>query len=351
MYQRNRHRRAFTLVELLVTLAIIGLLVGLLLPAVQAARESARRAQCGNHLKQIGLGLSHYEGALNVYPPAYLLTSATQSGTANGVNYPDDGSNGLTGWAWGALLLPYLEQQALHQNLKLNLPCWAAENAGLVKTKLPVFVCPSATGGSDGFSLHRCSGPSDDSVDSGPFSPAIFFAHSHYVTNAGQSGPWNRSAAYSYDFSVPEPIGSQWDIINGPFYRNAHTRPADIRDGLTQTAFVGECSSVLSDKTWVGVVPFSCTPPKPSFPGDVNGGGCLVGAHSGPDAHDHPEVIIHAPGDPFGHTDQMYAEHGSPGGNVLFGDGSVRFVSTFIDAYTWLALSTMNQGDVIRQED
>jgi prepilin-type processing-associated H-X9-DG protein len=115
---------------------------------------------------------------------------------------------------------------------------------------------------------------------------------------------------------------------------------------LSQTVFIGETSPILTNKTWVGVVPWSCTPPKPPFPGDTNSGGCLVGAHSGPDAHDHPQVIIHLPDDPFGHTDEMYAEHGPPGGNVLFGDGSVRFISTFTDAYTWVALSTMAQGDV-----
>lgn len=324
----------------------------MLLPAVQAARESARRGQCINNLKQIGIALTNYESTIKAFPPAYLLTSAAQSGTAYGVSYPDDGSNGLSGWAWGTLLLPHLEQQALYQNLNLNLPCWATENAAQVQTKVAVFLCPSATAGSGGgapdgtFALHRYSGPSDDPHDAGPFSPAIYFSQSHYVTNAGQNGPWNRSPAYSYDFTVPEPVGTSWDVINGPFYRNSRTRPADVRDGLSQTVFVGETSPVLTNKTWVGVVPWSCTPPKPPFPGDTNSGGSLVGAHSGPDAHDHPQVIIHLPDDPFGHTDEMYAEHGSPGGNVLFGDGSVRFISTFTDAYTWVALSTMAQGDV-----
>ena len=74
--------------------------------------------------------------------------------------------------------------------------------------------------------------------------------------------------------------------------------------------------------------------------------GCLVGAHSGPDTHDHPQVIIHAPNHPFGHTDEMYAEH--PGGaHVLFGDGSVRLISPFIDPFTWVALSTRNQNDAV----
>lgn len=356
MKKRPQQRVAFTLVELLVVIAVIGLLVGMLLPAVQAARESARRGQCVNNLKQIGIALSNYESAVRTFPPAYLLTSGIQSGTAYGINYPDDGSNGLNGWAWGTLLLPYLEQHALYQGLNLNLPCWAPANAALVQTKLPVFLCPSATAGSGGgdatgsFALHRYSGPSDDPQDAGPFSPAIQFAHSHYAASSGQNGAWNRSLAYSYDFTVPEPVpvpgGMVMDIINGPFYRNSRTRAADVKDGLSQTVFIGESSPVLTDKTWVGVVPWSCTPPKPPFPGDTNSGGCLVGVHSGPDVHDHPQLIIHAPDDPFGHTDEMYSEHASPGGNVLFGDGSVRWIDTFIDAYSWFYLSTMNVGDV-----
>jgi prepilin-type N-terminal cleavage/methylation domain-containing protein/prepilin-type processing-associated H-X9-DG protein len=350
----SRPRRGFTLIELLVVIAIIGILVSLLLPAVQAARESARRMQCLNNLKQIGLALHNYESTNRCFPPAYVQGSGVATGVAYGINYPDDGSNGVTGWGWGALLLPFIEQGNLYKSLRLDLPCWATENAMFVQTKVPIYLCPSSSGGSDGFALQRyTAGTSDDPQNPVPFSPTIFFAHSHYVTNAGQNGPWNRSPAHSYDFTVPEPVtvGSQivMDIINGPFYRNSHTRAADVTDGMSQTVFGGEGDSVLTNKTWVGVVPWSCTPPRnpPIGIGDTNSGGCLMGAHSGPDVHDHPNIIIHAPDNPFGHTDEMYSEHaGRTGGNVLFGDGSVRFVSAFIDGDTWWALSTMNMGDV-----
>ena len=171
--------------------------------------------------------------------------------------------------------------------------------------------------------------------------------------NAGQNGAWNRSPAYSKDFYITEPVNVngtiKYDIINGPFFRNSRTRIATVTDGLSNTVFMGENSSILTNKTWVGVVPWSCTPPQvpPVGIGDTNSGGCLVGVHSGPDVHDHPNIIIHAPDNPFGHTDEMYSQHTPPGCNVLFGDGSVRYINQFINPFTWWALSTMNQGEVI----
>ena len=339
-------RPGFTLIELLVVIAIIGVLIGLLVPAVQQVRESASRTQCQNNLKQIGLALHNFENANKRFPPAYVRTSARQSGAAFGISYPDDNWNGSPGWAWGTLLLPYLEQEALYRSLNLNQPCWAPQNAPFVKAKLPVFLCPSATGASDAFSLEYDSGDGRHGVH---FNPTLVFAHSHYVTNAGVNQPWGRSTAYSFDFTAAEPIGPLSHVINGPFYRDSKTRPADVTDGLSQTVFVGEHSSILSNKTWVGVVPGAATCPRLDlrpWPSDCNSGGCLVGVHSGPDVRDHPQVIIHAPNNPFGHTDEMWSEHTPAGCNVLFGDGSVRFVSAFIDPWTWVALSTMNQRDV-----
>lgn len=354
---RFRTRAGFTLIELLVVIAIISILIGLLLPAVQKVREAASRMSCSNNLKQIGLALHNYEGIHKVFPPAYVTANSRLDGTAYGISYGDETRNGPPGWAWGVFILPHLEQDNLYRQFKLDLPCWAPENAAYAKTKLPAFLCPSATGGSDGFDIEREGADVRHGI---PMTRSdgsrITFAHSHYVTNAGIHQPWGRTTAYCYDYDVPEPIpenGNRPARIDGPFYRNSRVSVAMVPDGLSNTVFIGEHSSILSNKTWVGVVPHAVTPPRLDlrpWPSENNAAGCLVGAHSGPDTHDHPQVIIHAPNDPFGHTDEMWGEHGY-GCNVLFGDGSVRFITTFIRPNAWVALSTRDGGEVVNGND
>ena len=347
-------RRGFTLIELLVVIAIISVLIGLLLPAVQKVRAAAARMSCQNNLKQIGLALHNYEGVNKVFPPAYVTADPRADGTAYGIPYGDQYRNGPSGFAWGVFLLPYLEQDNLYRQFRLELPCWAPESALRARTRLAMFLCPAATGGSDGFEVQQQQGA--DLRHGVPIvrsdGSRIFFAHSHYVTNAGIHQPWGRTTAYCFDYDIAEPIpenGNKPARIDGPFYRNSKVTVAGVSDGLSNTVFIGEHSSILSNKTWVGVVPGAVTPPRLDrrpWPSENNGAGCLVGVHSGPDTHDHPQVIIHAPNNPFGHTDEMWGEH-EQGCNVLFGDGSVRFVGAFINPNTWVALSTRDGGEVV----
>lgn len=122
-------RRGFTLVELLVVIAIIGILIALLLPAVQAAREAARRSQCTNNLKQLGLGLHNYHDTLKTFPPGAVRRPSA------------------TCWTWSALLLPYIEQMPLYDALAPNGGSIPPATAGTpIMTEVPVYRCPSSPG-------------------------------------------------------------------------------------------------------------------------------------------------------------------------------------------------------------
>ena len=125
-------KRGFTLVELLVVIAIIGILTGLLIPAVQAAREAARRMQCANNLKQLGIGFQGYASLYGGFPPRRWSKSA---------------QGGYTGW--GTFLLPYIELQSLYNKYNWAYDFYDPVNKNIVETKLPVFICPSTRRTSD----------------------------------------------------------------------------------------------------------------------------------------------------------------------------------------------------------
>src|SRR4051812_34621469 len=221
----RRGRKAFTLIELLVVIAIIATLIGLLLPAVQKVRAAAARLKCANNLKQIGLALHNYENVNRAFPSAYVTANTRQDGSAYGISYGDEYRNGPPGWAWGVFLLPYLEQDNLYRQFDLAQPCWAPVNAPAARTKVAAFLCPAATGGSDGFDVQRAG---TDARHGTPLTRSdgsrVSFAHSHYVTNAGVHQPWGRETAYCYDYDVPEPVaanGGALARIDGAFYRNS----------------------------------------------------------------------------------------------------------------------------------
>src|SRR5262245_35050571 len=116
---RNFRKSGFTLIELLVVIAIIAILMGLLLPAVQKVREAASRMQCQNNLKQIGLALHNYEGVNKAFPPSCIISNPSADGLAFGISYSDSLRVGPTGFGWGVLLLPYLEQDNLYRQFNL----------------------------------------------------------------------------------------------------------------------------------------------------------------------------------------------------------------------------------------
>ena len=142
----GRTRNGFTLIELLVVIAIIAVLIALLLPAVQAAREAARRVQCINNMKQIGLAIANYESAVGCIVPGYISSAVLLSAslvcpaiTRTRITH-DNGP----GWGWLAMLLPYAEQAPLYSATNFNLPTWVADNSTVVVVQINVFLCPSA---------------------------------------------------------------------------------------------------------------------------------------------------------------------------------------------------------------
>ena len=179
-------RTGFTLIELLVVIAIIAVLIGLLLPAVQAAREAARRVQCTNNLKQIGLAIHNYESSNGCIPPGYL--------SAPGVGFkdPDTGDWG-TGWGWLAVLLPGVEQASLYNSLNLFQVCWDGTNTTSVRFTPAVYLCPSAN------NPDLTVGIVDPNQNLGQ---GADFGRANYVHNVGMNDVWSAPATVNYDDSV-----------------------------------------------------------------------------------------------------------------------------------------------------
>ncbi len=349
-----KRRTGFTLIELLVVIAIIAILVALLLPAVQQAREAARRSHCKNNLKQIGLALHNYHGAHSAFPAGYFsYATSTGAGPAT-ANIDPLTWDAAPGWGWSAMLLPFLDAENLIGQIDFDTPLWAPANSSAIQAKLTVFLCPSATGGDESFTVRDASGST--LLFGG--SPVVL-GRSHYVASHGQESCWGECGSspagviftdiYTSTTASVSINGNAAAVADGPFYRNSQTRMRDVTDGLSNTVFIGEHSSRLSEKTWVGVVPGAFTHPQFSTPENgPDAAGTLTLVHAGPSGGELDITglpIIHPINFPTYHVGQMFAEHHS-GGHVGLGDGSVRFVSENINLLTWAELASIDEGEV-----
>jgi len=294
-------RRAFTLIELLVVISIIGLLIALLLPAVQAAREAARRAQCVNNLKQIGLALHNYHSSHQTFAPGYVS------------NFDPSGNDTGPGWGWAAMLLPQFEQKPLFDAINFNMSIEVSSNQTSRLAVIGSFLCPSDTVPSAWWAMVR--DPSGV-----PTQHICQVAPANYVGVYGTSDP-----------------GVDGD---GIFFRDGNVGIRDITDGTSQTIAVGERSHRLGEATWTGSITNAVL-----FPVDSDGVG-YPRAESGPGM-----VLGHAggrfgPGDPNGEVNQFYSRH-SGGVNFLFADGHVGFLKTTMASTTFRALATRAGGEAI----
>jgi prepilin-type N-terminal cleavage/methylation domain-containing protein/prepilin-type processing-associated H-X9-DG protein len=333
-------RPGFTLIELLVVIAIIGVLIALLLPAVQAAREAARRAQCTNNLKQIGIALHNYAGAVGSFPPGRIYGPTLPNVPLAHAYWPPN-----------AQLLPYLEQANMLNSLNMNLALYGGpadgyapypQNVTALQTQVAVFLCPSDHGRQI----------------------IVNWQPSNYVASFGSG--LNGGIPYTQTGWSPD----------GPFYRNSATSFRDVTDGTSNTAAFSESllglgtglpattppAQVDPRRYYIHNIDYSADESTPftdadcalttgSYFGDRNGTWaegdyCYI-------AYNH----YYAPNSKSLDCIRSYqagrkaARSLHPGGvNVLFLDGHTQFVKDAVAVATWRALGTRAGGEVVSSD-
>ena len=336
----RRGRSGFTLIELLVVIAIIAILIALLLPAVQQAREAARRTQCKNNLKQIGLGLHNYADTFSRFPPSYCVVP--------GVTVTVGGQ-----WSYRARLLPYLEQASLKNLVNWNLAYSVQVN--VATTRIGSYLCPSEV--NDMLRVYT-SGPL---VGQGRDYP------SNYGVNFGTWKIWDPTDGTGGD---------------GAFHPNSNFNTSAFRDGLSQTLCAAEVKAYVPYVRNTTVDPGAAVPSSTGFAGSLVGDGCCVGpnvqqntGHTewadglcqqsgftttfGPNAKV-PYVVGGATYD----IDLVSWREGTTATRVTYGaltarshhngivqvlmlDGASRAVNQTISLATWRALGTRRGGEVV----
>lgn len=276
--------RAFTLVELLVVIAIIGILVGLLLPAVQSAREAARRAQCMNNISQLGLAMHNHEFAREHLPAGVINADGPIRNEAVGQHV-----------SWTVQLLPYLEQTNVYNHFDQKAGTYAAVNLDARKQHLPTFICPSF--------------PYD------------------YQGSGNQEGLGQSNYAGCYHDSEA-PID---ESNNGTLFLNSHLRIGDIRDGSSQTILIGEIDPGRSSLGWASGTRATLRNTG-SFRAPV------TNEPIGESSNAFPVGTLTVGG---------FGSYHTGGANFIFADGSVHFLGTSIDPQLLRKLGNRADGELL----
>lgn len=330
-------RRAFTLVELLVVIAIIGILVGMLLPAVQQVREAARRSNCSNSLRQLGLASLNYESARRELPGSLIVEAGPMPGSPGNPGFPYPG----IAHSWAAQLLPFLEQSQLADQYNFDFPWFSSseivpgtpDNQAVIKNSVSVFLCPSTP-------------DTDSAQNSGQFEFGAAFPFSNLAST--DYAPCSSINAAAHDFfgyaqrAEFEWLSAMVPVFKGPgvavlgVSQSSAKRMADIHDGTSNTILL--CESAGRPSLYIGgeLQPETLT----------DGGWGHHENYYGLDGSDAATINDAATRDDPGecvincHNDnETFAFH--PGGaNHAFTDGSVRFVAETISPRSYAALIT-----------
>ncbi|MBA4029641.1 MAG: prepilin-type cleavage/methylation domain-containing protein [Planctomyces sp.] len=308
-------RPGFTLIELLVVIAIIAILIALLLPAVQQAREAARRTQCRNNLKQLGLALHNYHDNFNQFPISGGVSTTTPANIARAWVAGDHRKGSVL-----VKLLPFIDQAPLYGKIDFNLDVHTGNNLTIVqKTMMPAFVCPSESSGGRN---------PNDGVALSCYSPSV--GAQRMINCAAYPGN-------TFGWAGGEPFTNSGSAVSGLFAMEAWAASIrDITDGTSNTIAVGEIRPMCSDHTnrgwWDTAALWAATT------GPINFKTCDK-------TGDQAEPACDGQGDRA--TAIAFKSQHTGGAHFLLADGSVRFISENIDYLSYQKLGDRRDGQPV----